>query len=91
MPAAINAVSQNSINGYQFPYTKAVAVTPSDAAELTDVTRGIMVTAAGNIAVFFMNDSVAVTIPVAVNTIYPFMLKQVKATGTTATGIIAFF
>lgn len=65
----------------------AAAITPSDTAWLSLV--GLMVTVAGNVAVTTGAGN-AVTIPVAVGQVLELAITQVKATGTTATGIIGF-
>jgi hypothetical protein len=67
----------------------AKTITPSDTASITP-TSGIMVTAAGNIVVNTLNGT-TITLAVTVGTIYPVCVTQVKATGTTATGIVGLY
>jgi hypothetical protein len=69
------------------PYKKAFTITPSDSTDIP-LTRAIMVTVAGNISVIMGQDTNPVTIPVNANTVYRFSVKRLRATNTTATGII---
>jgi hypothetical protein len=72
------------------PYTSMVAITPSDTVPLPYPTRAILVTVSGTIAVII--GGATVTIPAATATngaILPFAVTQVKATGTSATGLFA--
>jgi hypothetical protein len=75
---------------------KAFAITPNDNNYLADandkqyVTKGILATVAGNINVIFADDSAAVVIPILAGVVYPFSLKMIKSTSTTATGLFGF-
>jgi len=69
------------------PIRTAVAVTPHDTNELAQVSR-IFVGVAGNISVILADDSSAVTFK-GVQGFLPMLVKQVRATGTTATDIVA--
>lgn len=74
------------------PLVGAAPVTPSDVSDLPYITRGIMITGtAGNVALVFQDGSQVVLGGLSVGTLYPFAVTRVKATGTTATGIVAFF
>jgi len=73
------------------PHTNALAVTPSDSADLTYVTRGIYVGGAGTLKVN-MQDSGTVTFTgVPVGTLLPIRATRVYSTGTTATTILALW
>jgi len=72
------------------PYQDAVAVTPNDTTGLATPSSALMVTASGNIVAVMPTGS-TVTFNLTAGTIYPLMVKQIKATGTTATGIIALY
>lgn len=61
-------------------------ITPSDTGELARVTRAIMVTAAGEVAVVFKGGT-ELSLPMHPGILYPVRACAVKATGTTATGI----
>ncbi len=78
------------------PYTLAsrvlTAVTPNDNNDLTPFAfRGLYIGGTGNVAVVPVeNDQTVVTFSaVPVGTILPIQVRKVKATGTTATLIIA--
>ena len=62
-------------------------MTPSDAADLPQMTRGVMVASAGDLAVVLKSGD-AVTLPaLSPGVLYPIRIARVLATGTTATGI----
>ena len=67
---------------------KAVAVVPSDTDELVNVARELYVGVAGDVSVIHAGDTVAVVYKDVQGLLSGF-IKQVKATGTTATSIIA--
>lgn len=74
-----------------WPITDIVSVTPNDSTDLAGgITRGIMVTAAGNVSVITKNGT-TVTIPVSENFPYPFSVGRIRSTGTTATGVFALY
>lgn len=83
----------------QFPYGKydelatparrAFAITPSNSADLTEVTRSLYIGAGGDLAVILDGDTVAVTfVAVPTGTVLPIRAKLVKSTGTTAASIV---
>lgn len=75
------------------PYTHVALVTPSDTDELAAVTRGISFGVAGALEVVTA-DGEDVVIPsgaLAVGVIHRLAVKQVKAAGTTATGVVAYW
>ena len=68
------------------------AVTPSDSAELTNVTTSIYIGGAGNLAVVMQDGSAFTLVALPVGTMLKnFRAKQVKSTGTTATNIVALW
>lgn len=73
------------------PATMAFTITADDDTDLSQPTRGILVTGAGNLELIFFDDSAAVVVPVDANVVYPFCVKRVRASSTTATGIIGFY
>jgi len=74
------------------PATSSVSVTPSDSEELAYLTRALYVGVGGNLSVKLRDDSAAVVfVGVAEGTILPLQVKQVMATDTTATNIIALW
>lgn len=72
-------------------YSKSRAVTPSNTQDIANgyVSDAVFFPSAGN-AVLVLDDGSTVTLTsVAANSIHPFAIKRVNATGTTATGILA--
>ena len=68
----------------------AYAITPSDSADLSVLTRGLYVGTAGNVAVILALDSVAVTfVGVPAGSLLPIRVKRLMATNTTATNLVA--
>ena len=67
------------------------AVTPSDSVALTNVTRAIWVGGAGAIAVILQNGATVTLSGVPAGTMLWLRASQVKATGTTATLIVALW
>lgn len=69
-------------------YYDAVTITPSDTPPATQVVyAGLGCTGAGTAAVVTSRGN-TVTISLAVGLVYPLAVVQVKATGTSATGIV---
>ena len=69
---------------------RAFAVTPTDGVDLVRHTRGLYIGVAGTIRVTHVGDSDPTDYPITVGGyIYPWAVKRVHATGTTATSIIA--
>lgn len=64
---------------------------PPEDHVFAEPTRGVMVTVAGNLNVVFVDQTAAVVVPVLAKTYYPFAVKEIKVSSTTATGIIGFF
>lgn len=82
------------------PVESALAVTPSDTANLAPpsgdpnkATRALLIGGAGNMQLDMADGStVTLTFPAtACGLMLPIAVKKVHATGTTATGIVAFY
>lgn len=73
------------------PARNAVAVTPSDSTDLTNVTRAIVVGGNGNVSVNMSGSGSAVVISMTAGTIYPLAVSRILSTGTAATGIVAIW
>lgn len=70
----------------------AAAVTPSDATALPQITRGLWVGGAGNVSVKMGGDGdTAIFAAVPAGSLLPVRARQVLATGTTATLILALY
>ena len=81
-----------SLAQYDAGIRRAATVSPSDNNDLSGITRGIFLGAAGNIAVIFADDgdSGAVTLTgLAAGVWHPMQVRRVMSTNTTATPIIA--
>lgn len=74
-------------------FENAVAVTPSDGADLGFVTRGVVVGVTGNVAVNTIgpDGTNPTTIPMVAGVIYWLRASRILATNTTATGIVALW
>lgn len=75
---------QTSLNS---PVEGGFDVVPADGADLPAVTRGVMVTSAGDVAVKLKSGDTLVLPGLAAGVIYPVRVARVLETGTTATGI----
>lgn len=75
--------------GITGPVTRAVAVTPSDATPLAVVARALYVGGAGNVSLVMTDASVVTLTGLAIGVWHPIRFTQVRATGTTSTGILA--
>lgn len=73
------------------PFANAAAVTPSDSADLADVTQALYVGGAGALAVVMQGGQTVTFSAVPVGTVLDIRVSRVKATGTTATLIIALW
>lgn len=73
------------------PIVGGAAVTPSDANELATVSRALWVGTGGNLVVVTMDGSAITLKNVQNGTLIPIRVKQVKATNTTATDIVALY
>lgn len=79
-----NALSR----GLTAPASHGFAVTPHDATELSEVTRALYVGGAGAVAVVLESGASVTFSGVAGGTVLPLRLRQVRATGTTATHLV---
>ncbi|MGV2110162.1 spike base protein, RCAP_Rcc01079 family [Agrobacterium salinitolerans] len=71
------------------PARNAIAVTPSDSADLANVPRAVCVSADGNVVLVMSGNGQEVTVAMVAGTLYPLAPTRIKSTGTTATGIVA--
>jgi len=78
-------------SGLDSPAIGAAVVTPSDDTDLPKSSRALYIGSSGNITVT-MKDGVDCTFSnVVVGTMLPIRATRVKATGTTATNIVAMY
>jgi len=82
----------NLQGGLQSPPRNSFTITPSDTAELRFVTRSIYVGGTGDITLRLAGDAGQLLIKaVPAGTMLPLRVRQVFATGTTATGLVGFY
>ena len=72
------------------PAFGAAAVTPNDSTDIA-VCRSVYIGGAGNMKATMADDSVVTFTGLLVGAVYPFQVKRVWSTGTTATLIIALY
>lgn len=77
--------------GLESPAGGAVAVTPHDATELAQVSRGLFVGGTGTMTCLMNDGSVVLFTGVPSGCIMPLRVKRVNSTGTTATNIVALY
>lgn len=77
--------------GLDSPGLGGETVTPSDTQDLTNVSRGLWVGAAGDVAVILLSGSTVTLVGVTAGTLIPIRASRVLATGTTATSIVALW
>jgi len=73
-----------------------LAVTPSDNVKIpfpsgTNYSRAIRVDVAGSVSLVMADNSVVTLANLSADIDHPYAIKRVNATGTTATGITAFY
>lgn len=79
--------TDGSIVGYRDPVFDAFAIAPNDGVDLAQITRGIFVAGTGDIKVTLAGGS-TVTLANVAPGVWPFQVKRVFATGTTASGLL---
>lgn len=71
------------------PARKLLAVTPHDTNELDLLPNALSFGADGTVSIIAQDDTAPVTVTVKAGQILPVRARIVRATGTTATGIVA--
>ncbi|QFS84990.1 hypothetical protein [Roseivivax sp. THAF197b] len=77
--------------GYDSPATHGFAIVPDDAAELTALPRGVILGQSGDLAVVFQSGESVTFRNLAEGIVYPFRVRAVLSTGTTAADIIGVY
>jgi hypothetical protein len=72
-------------------FASAAAVTPSDTVPLATAAQALWIGGAGSVAVVTISGQTVTLAAVAAGTLLPLACTQVKATGTTATNILALW
>tara|TARA_R110000787_G_scaffold99975_1_gene204778 strand:- start:186 stop:446 length:261 start_codon:yes stop_codon:yes gene_type:complete len=70
------------------PASDAFAVTPSDSVDLAFIARSLFIGVAGTVSVI-TKEGTTVSFTLPAGFILPLEVSRVRATGTTATGIVA--
>lgn len=81
----------NSADSVSAPATRAVAVTPDDAAALADLPKALYVGGGGDVTMRGAGAADQVWTNVPSGTVLPFRARYIRATGTTATDILALY
>lgn len=71
-------------------YADGLSITPDDGTDLVSPCVGISVLVAGNVSVDFIDGETAVIVFCLAGA-NPYAVKRIRATGTTATGIVALY
>lgn len=78
------------LNGRGNAYN-AVAVTPNDSADLTDIGAALYVGGDGNVRVKMAGGNTVTFTGVVAGTVLPILVDRVYSTSTTATNILALY
>ena len=81
----------NGIRYDSTPSREAESVTPNDSTDLDRRTKGIWVGSSGDLSVVMHNGDVVIFPGVLGGSLLPIAVSRVRATGTTATGIVALY
>lgn len=73
------------------PITGGEQVTPDDNADLSEVSRGVYIGGAGDVAVIMKDGQTLTFAATSAGAVYPFRVRRVLSTGTTATDIVAIW
>lgn len=74
--------------GLQSPATGGFAISPSNSADLAQVTRAVMLGVGGDLSVVFADGSAVVLRGLQAGVPYPLRLRRVAQTDTTAQDIV---
>ena len=86
---ATDGYSTLSGQSWAAPASSSAAVTPSDSTDLGNVTRWLYVGGLGSLVCIMADGTTATFAAVPAGTLLPIRVSRVKATGTTATDIVA--
>jgi hypothetical protein len=70
------------------PGTGAFSITPSDSADLSEVTRGIYVGTAGDVKVDMEDGQTVTFTAMSAGVIHPIRVRRVYSTGTDASNLL---
>lgn len=75
-------------SGFSAPAADGFAIVPDDAADLAEVTRALYIGASGDLRLVLAGGSEITFATLGAGTLLPVRARRVKATGTTAAGIV---
>lgn len=75
-------------SSFDGPANHGFAVTPNDATDLSEVTRALYVGGGGALVVVLHSGAELVLQNVGAGTLLPLRVRRVKATGSTAAGVV---
>jgi hypothetical protein len=87
--AATDLSANQPLAAHIAPATRAEAVSKSDTADLTCVSRGIYVGGTGDVAAVMMSGDVVTFVAVPAGTLLPIRCRRINSTNTTATNMVA--
>jgi hypothetical protein len=74
------------------PAVSGFAITPSDSVDLAVTTRGLLVGGAGDVKVDFEDIGTGVVLPgLLAGVVYPFCIKRVYLSSTSATNLVGLY
>ncbi len=91
MTAAVDDFADYAHTGIEAPAGNAAAVTPSDGTDLGHVTRALYVGGSGDLALITQHGQTVTLKNTVAGSMLPIRVARVKAIGTTASNIVAFW
>ena len=85
LESALSGISTDATLG---PARQAFTITPHDANAIAVLPRAVIATGAGNVALRAIDSGADVTIAFAAGQVLDIRASHIRATGTTATGLI---
>jgi hypothetical protein len=82
---------ENHVRSLTSPPENGAAISPSDSADLPFVSRALYVGSGGDLAVRLQDGTDLVLANLAPGTLMPIRVARVRATGTTAGQVLAFW
>ena len=73
------------------PALDAFAITPSDSTDFAQVTRGVYVGGAGDVAAVMSDGTVVTFVGALAGSVLPIRAKRVNSTNTTATSLVGLY
>jgi hypothetical protein len=84
-------VFDNGISAVESPAFNAFPVTPSDTVDLAHVACAIYCGGAGDLSLVTVNGDTVTLVALVSGLIHPITASRIRATGTTATSILALY